>query len=117
MARDHIAPWRSVYKIRLFADTDVTFALASGGHNVGIVNPPAQKRGSYQVMTMGRNDRYIEPNAWVAEAPHFEGSWWPAWEAWVRATGSSGQVEPPRLGATEKGLPPLCDAPGVYVRR
>ncbi len=116
MARDHIAPWRSVYKICLFTDTDVTFALASGGHNVGIVNPPAQARGSYQLMTMERNARYVEPDTWVAAAPSFEGSWWPAWEAWIRASGSGGEVDPPHMGATDAGLPPLCDAPGVYVR-
>ena len=116
MSRDHIAPWRSVYKICLFTDTDVTFALASGGHNVGIVNPPAQKRGSYQLMTMERNARYVEPDTWVAAAPSFEGSWWPAWEEWLRASGSGDEAEPPRMGATEAGLPPLCEAPGVYVR-
>ena len=116
MARDHIAPWRSVYKIRLFTDTDVTFALASGGHNVGIVNPPAQKRGSYQLMTMGRNDRYVEPDTWVAAAPSFGGSWWPAWEQWLRASGSRAEADPPSMGAPDEGLPPLCEAPGAYVR-
>jgi len=116
MARDHIAPWRSVYKICLFTDTDVTFALASGGHNVGIVNPPAQKRGSYQLMTMERSERYVEPDTWVAAAPHFEGSWWPAWEEWLRDAGSKDVIDPPRMGATDAGLPPLCEAPGIYVK-
>ena len=116
MARDHIAPWRSVYKICLFTDTEVTFALASGGHNVGIVNPPAQKRGSYQLMTMGRNERYVEPDTWVAAAPSYMGSWWSDWEEWLRASGSGYEVEPPHMGATEASLPPLCEAPGIYVR-
>jgi polyhydroxyalkanoate synthase len=116
MARDHIAPWRSVYKISLFTDTDVTFALASGGHNVGIVNPPAQKRGSYQLLTMGRSERYVEPDTWIAAAPSYQGSWWPAWEQWLRDSGSGEEVDPPRMGATEAGLPPLCESPGAYVR-
>ncbi len=115
MARDHIAPWRSVYKICLFTDTDVTFALASGGHNVGIVNPPAQKRGSFQLMTMKHGARYVEPDTWVASAPAYEGSWWPAWEEWVRASGCRDEVAPPPTGAIHAGLPPLCDAPGKYV--
>ena len=114
-ARDHIAPWRSVYKVNLFTDTDVTFALASGGHNVGIVNPPSQPKGSFQKMTLGRSERYIDPDTWVAAAPHFDGSWWPAWEEWIKAAGSNEQVDPPPLGATEEGYPPLADAPGSYV--
>ena len=94
-ARDHIAPWRSVYKVSLFSDTDVTFALASGGHNVGIVNPPSRARGSFQLMTRRQGERYMEPDTWVAAAPHYEGSWWPAWEEWVRASGSNDEVDPP----------------------
>ena len=113
--RDHIAPWRSVYKVSLFSDTDVTFALASGGHNVGIVNPPARASGSFQLMTRREGERYMDPDAWVAAAPLYQGSWWPAWEEWVRASGSKVEVDPPRMGATDEGYPPIEDAPGTYV--
>jgi polyhydroxyalkanoate synthase len=114
-ARDHVAPWRSVYKVNLFTETDVTFALASGGHNVGIVNPPLQAKGSFQTMTVRRGDRYVDPDTWLAAAPHSEGSWWPAWEGWLREAGSGEEVDPPSLGAIEAGYPPLADAPGAYV--
>ena len=114
-ATDHIAPWRSVYKVSLFTDTDVTFALVSGGHNVGIVNPPNQARGSFQLMTRRHGDRYMDPDTWAAVAPNCGGSWWPAWEEWLVAAGSAESIPAPSMGAPERGLPVLDDAPGRYV--
>ena len=58
---DHVAPWRSVYKIHYLADTDVTFVLTSGGHNAGIVSPPAQPGHVYQIMTKDEDAPYIGP--------------------------------------------------------
>ena len=112
--RDHIAPWQSVYKIRLLSDTDVTFVLASGGHNVGIVSPPGRPNRHFHTTTMGEADPYLPPDIWFAEAPLREGSWWPAWQGWLAAA-SGRPCEPPRQGAPEHALPPLMPAPGSYV--
>jgi polyhydroxyalkanoate synthase len=112
--RDHVAPWRSAYKIHLLTDTDVTFALTTGGHNAGIVSEPGRPGRSYQLRTRRRDDRYTDPDTWAVEAPRCEGSWWPAWVAWL--TGHSGApVAPPAPGAPNAGYPPLQDAPGAYV--
>src|SRR6266487_1324555 len=49
--RDHVAPWKSVYKIHFQVDANVTFLLTSGGHNAGIVAPPGEQGHSYRVKT------------------------------------------------------------------
>ncbi|MCA8927973.1 MAG: polyhydroxyalkanoic acid synthase [Alphaproteobacteria bacterium] len=113
--KDHIAPWRSVYKVNLPTDTDVTFVLTSGGHNAGIVSEPGHPRRHFQMLTRRRNDRYVDPDTWAAMAPHFDGSWWPEWEAWLSSQGSAERTAPPAMGAPDKGYPPLEAAPGTYV--
>ena len=112
--RDHVAPWRSVYKLNLLSDTEITFLLTSGGHNVGIVSEPGQSKANrhYRVTTRRSGDAYTDPDAWIAGQDARDGSWWPEWVGWLNAR-SGEAVKPPRLGAA--GYEPLCDAPGTYV--
>jgi len=113
--RDHIAPWRSVYKIELFASADTTFVLTGGGHNTSVVSPPG-KPGAYYRMSMSRAcGDYVDPDLWLATAPKTEGSWWPAWVKWLGAHSSDEQVKPPLVGAPNSALPALGPAPGRYV--
>jgi polyhydroxyalkanoate synthase len=114
--RDHIAPWRSVYKVTLFADTDVTFAPVDGGHNAGIVSPPGGRPGrGYQFLTRRHGERYMDPDTWAKLAPRQEGSRWLAWRDWLVAAGSGEHVPAPSPGAPEQGLAPLEPAPDRYV--
>lgn len=106
--RDHVAPWRSVYKIGLNTDVDIAFLLASGGHNAGIVSEPGRDGRSYQLSTRAHGEPYLDPDAWAAQTPRREGSWWPEWQAWL-ARQSGAPAAPPGMGA------PLGDAPGEYV--
>jgi polyhydroxyalkanoate synthase len=111
---DHVAPWRSVYKINLRTDTDVTFVLTSGGHNAGIVAEPGQAGRHYRMMTRVHEDRYLDPDSWLEAATQIEGSWWPAWQQWLAAR-SAPRVAPPAMGAPGNGYPIIGDAPGRYV--
>ena len=63
--RDHVAPWRSTYKINLLTDTDVTYLLTSGGHNAGIVSEPGHRHRSFQVMTKKSIDYYVDPDTYL----------------------------------------------------
>ena len=109
---DHVAPWRSVYRVHRLTDTEVTFLLTSGGHNAGIVSEPGHARRRYRVTTKRHDDRYADPDHWLATAEAKEGSWWPEWVAWLDVR-SGAPVSPPTLGAP--GYAALGDAPGIYV--
>jgi polyhydroxyalkanoate synthase len=112
--RDHVAPWRSVYKAGLYTDSDMTFALASGGHNAGIVSEPEHKGRSYQLLARRHDEPYVDPDAWAEQAPRHSGSWWPQWQRWLaERSGAAGSVPP--MGNAEAGLAPIAPAPGRYV--
>jgi polyhydroxyalkanoate synthase len=115
---DHVAPWRSVFKIQLMTDADVTFALTTGGHNIGILGLAERRTTlpprSFRIAERPEHGSHPDPETWMASAPRHEGSWWPAWISWLGArSGKAGSK--PELGAPEKGYPVLDDAPGTYV--
>jgi polyhydroxyalkanoate synthase len=112
--RDHVAPWRSTYKIHLLTDTEVTYLLTTGGHNVGIVSEPDGRARSFRVMTKHASDHYVDPATWWVQAAQKQGSWWPEWAAWFNAR-SGEPVLPPSIGGVAAGVIPLGDAPGSYV--
>ena len=96
-------------------DTDVTFVLTSGGHNAGIVSEPGHPHRSYRVATSPPASPTSTPTNGRRARRSSEGSWWPAWQAWLAAALHRPGAEPPPMGAPERGLPPLGDAPGTYV--
>lgn len=111
---DHVAPWKSVYKIHFFTESDITFVLTKGGHNAGIVSEPGHKNRSYQIKTVYKTDKRIGPDKWRNEASLLDGSWWLDWHKWL-VSQSKQSVKPPMMGNPSAGISVLCEAPGTYV--
>ncbi len=114
---DHVAPWKSVYKVdNLVRSDDFTFLLTSGGHNAGIVSGPVHPRRHHRVLARRISDPHLAPDDWMEAAVRHDGSWWPTWQAWLAAH-SGAKRKPPAIGAPGKGYKVLEDAPGQYVRQ
>jgi len=114
--QDHIAPWRSVYKARLFTDNDLTFVLAKGGHNGGILSEPGHPARHYRIGHRPEGALYIDPDSWLARETPLDGSWWPELARWLHEHNGA-MTDPPGIGAPDKGYPLLDDAPGLYIHQ
>jgi polyhydroxyalkanoate synthase len=114
--KDHVAPWVSVHKIHLMAGGEVTFALTSGGHNAGIVSEPGHKGRTYHIATRKAGSPYQSPEKWLGASQQVEGSWWEAWEQWLRDKNDEVKKPAPKqLG--NRQFKPLGSAPGTYVHQ
>jgi polyhydroxyalkanoate synthase subunit PhaC len=104
---DHITPWKGcLASARLFPG-DVRFVLSSSGHLAGIVNPPGGRR------TYRSGGDGADPEAWLEGSVVHEGTWWKDWARWIRPR--AGRRRPPPTVGND-AYPPLCPAPGSYVR-
>ena len=116
--RDHVSPWKSVYRIHQLVNAPVSFLLTSGGHNVGIVSPPsgpaASAEASYRHAEHAAHAPVPDADQWLTDAPSTRGSWWPRWHAWLDQHASGSRVKArPVQGLVEEGAP--VAAPGTYV--
>jgi polyhydroxyalkanoate synthase len=113
---DHVAPWRSVYKVgRLIRSGDYTFCLTSGGHNAGIVSGPQHPKRRHRVLKTRAGGRLPGADRFMERVAPRPGSWWPVWAEWLKAHSSPKRVAPPAMGAAKKGYKPIAQAPGRYV--
>ncbi|WP_170608743.1 PHA/PHB synthase family protein [Ruegeria arenilitoris] len=111
---DHIAPWRSVYKTRLFTDCDLTFVLTNAGHNGGILSEPGHSGRHYRVGRRKRGGLYVDPDSWLESHHPVNGSWWPELVKWLRKRSTDAML-PSNLFHKTRPRRPYADAPGEYV--
>lgn len=110
---DHVAPWKSVYKIHGLTPAAVTFVLTSGGHNAGIVSEPGHPHRHFRIAERAAGTGTVAPDDWFAQTAAQDGSWWPAWSAWLANRSGAADNAPPPLGTPLN--PPIDDAPGRYI--
>jgi polyhydroxyalkanoate synthase len=83
--------------------------LGASGHIAGVINPPAKRKRNHWL-----GELKPDAQAWLADAPSVEGSWWPAWSEWL-GTHAGGRVAAPRQPGNAE-FPAIELAPGRYVK-
>lgn len=106
---DHIAPYRSVFNATGLFGGEVTFMVAGSGHIAGVINHPDKNKYMYWT----NPDIPTTVEEWFEGAEEHPGSWWPAWELWLRRR--SGEEIEARVPG-DRNLEIIEDAPGAYVK-
>ena len=76
-----------------------------------LVNPPGNPKAYHY---MGPRDA-PDGDAWLEKTPKLPGSWWESWNKWCGER--SGKLIDAPKQAGSKAYPPICDAPGIYVKQ
>jgi polyhydroxyalkanoate synthase subunit PhaC len=111
--KDHVSPWRSVYKIHRLTEGELRFVLTNGGHNAGIVSEPGHAHRHYAWRDRPAGGAWVDCAHWAEGATRAEGSWWTAWHDWLLAHGSGRSVKARSPQPAEE----LGEAPGRYVHQ
>jgi polyhydroxyalkanoate synthase subunit PhaC len=106
---DHLCPWQACYRSTQLLGGRSRFVLSSSGHIASMVNPPGNRKASFQTAS----DNPPEPAGWLDRATTEPGSWWPDYVRWLEQRGGGEKARPKRLGAA--GFRPIGPAPGTYV--
>lgn len=106
--KDHIAPWKTTYLGFRLMRGKKCFILGGSGHIAGIVIPPGSDKYGYYLNSKSPKN----PQDWLKNAVHHNGSWWPEWMMWLK--NKSGRlVVAPKMDACP--MRALTSAPGEYV--
>jgi polyhydroxyalkanoate synthase len=106
--KDHIAPWQTTYLGFQQIRGKKHFLLGGSGHIAGIIIPPGTEKYGYYC----HSDSPKNPEEWLANATHHEGSWWLEWFKWFKKE-SGRMIDAPDIN--QLPLKPIMDAPGSYV--
>ena len=112
---DHVAPWRSVYKLSHLTPAEFTFVLTSGGHNAGIVSEPGHPHRHFRIAQRQEARASPSHDQWGKQAELQEGSWWLAWTQWLDERSADKLTRPPEMGGPGRASASMEAAPGSYV--
>ena len=109
---DHLTPWKACYRASShLGSKNRTFALSNGGHVAALVNPPGNPKAYHYIGPATAPDA----DSWLEQSPKLSGSWWESWAKWCAERSGKKIAAPKKLGS--RANPPICDAPGEYVKQ